>query len=260
MKWKIQCKIWENEDSNREISFVFNHVAALFTQMIPEEPPLGYKPIVLVNDLFYDHRIYWPINPEYYKIGLNTGPKNYGKAAYEFTHELTHIYCDPRIVNWLTETISHLVSFHVLDVLAKKWEESPPEKADPYSYDMLRCYKIDMMREAYHKIDLVQHQMSDNWIKKEIKNIHTHPDLGNHVIYNVFALELLPFFEQNPEGWEILPYIGKSSTPSPPENNTVLDMVVNSQPDPDMLPEIVPDNLKPIADEIISKLWKETKT
>ncbi|UCG28674.1 MAG: hypothetical protein JSV24_04755, partial [Bacteroidales bacterium] len=189
MKWKIECKIWENENSNKEISFVFEHVAELFSKLIPQEPPLGYKSIVLVNDLFYDHRIYCPIHPEYYKIGLNTGQKNYGKAMYEFTHELTHVYCDPRINNWLTETMSHVASFHVLDVLAKKWEDTPPEGTGQYVHDMLRCFKVDLVREAYHKIDLIQHQVSDNWIKKEVKNIHACPELGNHIIYNVFALE-----------------------------------------------------------------------
>lgn len=255
MKWEIQCRIWKKKDFNKSISLIFDQITNEFYNLIPDGPPRGYKTIHLVNDLFYDHRIYWPLHQEYYKIGLNTGVKNYGKAAYQFTHELIHIYCDPRVINWFIEIMAHVASFYILDLFTEKWEEDPPKGLEPGSHDVVRCFKVDLMRECHHKIDLVQHQVSSEWIKKEVADIHQKPRLGNRIIYNIIALEILPVFVRNPELWTLLPYIGKSSDPAPPEDERDLRTTKKSLPDFNKLKKIVPANLSSSLEELLDRIW-----
>ena len=227
--------------------------------MVPKGPPLGYKPLVLVNDLLFEHRIHYPLSHDKYVLGLNLMETSFGEAAYQLAHELCQIYCDPRVTNWAIEILSHVAPLYILDILTQKWEEELPVGFQEESFDVFHSYKNQIMREAYHKIDLVQHQLSNNWIKKEVRHIHDHPELGNHVIYNVFAFELLSYFEDHPEAWAILPYVGKSSQPAPDGIEMDLDDIVTTKPDLDMLLNSVPDELKPAADEIISRLWVESE-
>lgn len=256
MNWEIKNKIWKRKGYNKLISLVVSQIAHEFTKMIPAGPPLKCSNIIVINDLFWDHRIYWPLNPKFYKIGLFTGEKTFGKAAYQFSHELTHIYCDPRIINWFIETIAHVASFYILDLLTEKWESEPPENIPQGTYKIFRDYKFEIIREAYKKIDLVQHQVSGEWIKKEVKKMHKKRRFGNRLIYNIIALEILPIFKENPDVWSILPYLGKSSVPPPPENPKVLRTNKKTIPDFIRLKEILPEKLVPLWDKIIFKIWE----
>lgn len=256
MKWEIKCQIWEMEELNETLSIVFNQIAEEFTRMIPEGPPLGYKPIILVNDPLFEHRVHWPFNQANYTIGLNIVEKNYGEAASQFTHELTHVYCDPRITNWAIKTVAHVASFYMLDRLTEKWKANLPERFEEDTRDDFRDYKVSLMKEAYHRIDLRQHQLSSDWIKNEVKKIHERPELGNRIIFNVIALDILPIFEEDPALWSIIPYLCKSSGPFQPEDIEEMHDIIEVFFDIDKLNEIYPNHLEPSFNKLVSQIWE----
>jgi len=244
------------DEFNESFSIVFNQIAEEFTRMIPEGPPLGYKPIVLVNDLLFEHRVYWPFNQDHYTIGLHIVEKNYGEAAYQFTHELTHLYCDPRITNWVIKTVAHTASLYILDVLTDMWEENLPDGIEEDIREVFRDYKVGLMREAVHKIDLRQHQLSNKWIKKEVKKIHENPKSGNRIIYNVIAMEILPIFTEDPALWGIIPHLCKSSFSCQPEDLEDLNSIKEVIFDFSKLSELCPAHLEPSIDKIVNQIWE----
>lgn len=177
------------------------------------------------------------------------------KAAYQISHELTHIYCDPRVVNWFIEIICHVVSFYFLDLLCEKWENQPEDSIYYKNSDVFNNFKNEILREAVDKVDLYQFQVSGDWLKKEIRKINNERTLGNRIIYNIIVMEILPLFKEFKEGWQILPYIGGSSVPLPPENPE--DLITNREvlPDFDKLYQIVPEHLKPFVKKLLEKIW-----
>ena len=255
MKWNITYKIWDRRSYNESIALIIDQVAKEFTNLIHAELPLKCHTIVVVNDLYWDHRIYWPLNHDYYKIGLNTGESTFCMAAYQFAHEMAHIYCDPRTINWLIEVIAHMTSFYMLDLFAVKWEEKPPEKVEERAFENFRECKLGFMREAFQKVDLVQNQVSGNWIKKETRKLQETSRLGNRVLYNIIALDLLPMFQENHDLWNILPLLGKCSLPPPPEDPNDLSTNNNTVPDFEKLKKQSPYHLKSEVEALIDKIW-----
>ncbi len=256
MKWEVNCKVWEMEERNDSFSIIFNQITEEFMNLIPEEPPLGFKPIVLVNDLLFEHRVHWPFDRDNYLIGLNVEENSYGDAAYQFAHELSHIYTDPRITNWTIKLIAHVSSFYMLDRLVEMWKETPPKEIGKTAVDDFQNCRNDLMKEAYHKIDLRQHQLSSNWIKKETKRIHDRPEFGNRIIFNVIALEILPFFKKDPAIWSIIPYISKCSYSSQTEELEDLNSIKEVIIDLDKLNELCPDHLKPSFAKLVNQIWE----
>ena len=253
MNWEIHYNLWDNNEHNKTIALVIDQIALEFERLIPTGPPLGYKPIYLVNDMYYEKRLYLPLETDKYKIGLQTEFDTFEKATYQFAHELCHIYCDPRSISWLSEIICHVASFYFLDLFGEKWEINAPDKKYEGYYEHFRNLKKDKLREIVEKVDLVQNQVSNTWIKEEVRKIRRSKDYRNPVIYNIIALELVPQFKESTDPWALLPFIGQCHISTPSEDVTDLSANRDVIPDFDKLYRIVPSHLKPVVNS-----WKDT--
>ena len=49
-KWIINCTIFENEEQNNKALIVLQDIVDEFNRLIPSGPPLGYKPLQIIND------------------------------------------------------------------------------------------------------------------------------------------------------------------------------------------------------------------
>ncbi|MGC9471964.1 MAG: hypothetical protein ACP5D1_10510 [Bacteroidales bacterium] len=257
MAWEIHCRMYEKEESNRRVQYVLDAIAGEMEKLIPAGPPLGFKPITVIHDPYYMHRIYKPLEPDQYRMGITSGKDTFGKAAYDFAHELMHIYVDPRIINWLTEILSHTASFYFMDWLAGKWETDPPHPELEGKYELFTDRKNDMVREAYQKVDLYQNQVSGNWIREEIRRIASWKIRGNKILYDLIALEVLPIFQENPEAWQMVSYVGEATLPPPPSDPEDLTSEAKTQPDFYTFLQLLPENLKPFGEKLVHRLWKE---
>jgi hypothetical protein len=257
MKWDINCNLWDDEAANNHISKVIQQIADHFVELVPNVPPTGFKPIMIIHDPFFDHRIYTPLEESGYKIGIHSGQETFSKAANDFAHELMHIYCDPRVINWFTEIICHTASLYFLDFLTSNWIDDPKDKELREYAGTFDERKNEITRNVYQNVDMYQHQNSGNWIREEIKKVAEWTTHGDDILYNAIALEILPIFSDSPEAWKIVSYIGQSALPLPPEDPKNLTQQPNTQPDFYTFLHLLPEHLKSFGEKLVNKIWTE---
>ena len=99
-KWIINSRIFDSNEQNNKALIVLQDIVDEFERLIPTGPPLGFKPIELINDIVSGPTIYQPLKQDFYKIGLNVSDIHYNQITFQFTQELCRVYCDPRISSW----------------------------------------------------------------------------------------------------------------------------------------------------------------
>ncbi|MCF8335780.1 MAG: hypothetical protein K9H65_04175 [Bacteroidales bacterium] len=252
MKWNIDYELMVSRDSNEKASWVINDIVEEFERLIPEGPPLGYKPINLINDTEGGPTLYWPLGHDFYKIGLNISDIFYNQVAFQFSQEFSRIYCDPRISNWFIELIGHVTALYMLEYLSEKWENNPPfpELAD--YHEKFTDYRSNLLGTAFSKIDMVKYQISNEWVKNQLKK------LMNKESYNrgkllLIAYEILGLFKESDAGWRMLPYVGKCSDPAPSDD--IHNMATNRKNEPNFtkLLKEVPQDVYPFVEQLINK-------
>ncbi|MGC9374078.1 MAG: hypothetical protein ACP5DQ_03430 [Bacteroidales bacterium] len=252
-KWTIDINVFEKKELNNQVSFVINDIVNELDRLIPTGPPIGHKPIKLINDLEAGPTFYWPLGKDFYKIGLNVSGVYYNQIAFQFSQELCRIYCDPRINSWMIELICHIAALYTLDFLAHKWEEHPPAKElEDYWYNF-DSYKSNLLGAAFSKVDMVKYQVSNEWVEYQINKLRKKDHLNRGKLL-IIAYELLPMFKEHPESWLMLPYVGKSSVPPPPEDPKSLITNRNTEPDFKKLISMLPKELNTFAEKFFTKI------
>jgi len=261
MKWIINYKLMDDKNSNEKASIVINDIVNEFERLIPQDPPLGYKPVQLINDKTAGPTLYWPLGKDYYEIGLNISDIFYNQVAFQFTQEFSRIYCDPRTNNWFIELICHVAALYILDFLGAKWEIDPPIDELGEYHENFTNYRSNLLGAAFSRVDMVKYQISNEWVEYQVQKL-INKEYTNRGKLLIMAYEILQLFNEYEENWQILPYIGKCSEPAPPEDTTNLDTNRNAQPDFQQLLEEVPENLKSFVEKLTDKLgvFKEKDT
>lgn len=255
MHEKLTIEVWENPQQNKTLAQLIETIVNEFGELIPSGPVTGLKPVQVINDPIAGPTLYWPLNDKQYMVGLNCKPGAYAKAVFQFAQQLCHIYIDPRIKNWFVESVCSLAGYYFLERFAHNPEFD--HIRSQFSDDSLSFedYYNKKIRFNYSDIDLVQHQHSSNWIKREVKKLQESRDWSNQTLNNMVALELLPYFRDDKENWQLLQYIGKSSNPSPPPNPADLSASNLAIPDFEKFKSIVPEKFKKAAGEMIGRIW-----
>ncbi len=252
MNWKIQLDLWDSEAYNSNIAPVVEELSAEFDRLVGVPPVLGYKPVKIVNDLYYGMRVYTPLAEDHYRVGLTVGHLTYGKVAYQFAHVLSNIYTDPRQVTWLANALSHMASFSFLDFFSEKWTDNYPAPEYKGEYEAFSSLKSEKIKTAYQNVDIMLNLATNEWIKEEITKIEQNMDNAPAVLFDLIGLELLPLFAEE-YAWRILPYIGKG-TKTPIDDPDDLRCRPRAKPDFDKLREVVPSDLKDLVDRIYNRL------
>ncbi len=252
MSWKLNLDLWETEAYNKNIEPIIRDISTKIDQLVGAPPVLGYKPIWLINDLYYGMRLYTPLHQDYYKMGLTVGHLTYGKVAYQFANMISLLYTDPRQVTWFSRSLAHLTSFWFLDYLAEKWIDDSPGPGYEDSYELFSALKNEKMKTAYQNIDIMLNLASNEWIKEEIELLCNNTGYNPPVIYDHIAMELIPLFEDE-ENWKIFKYLGMA-TRKPVEDINDLRCRPRAKPDFDKLYDIVPVELKSFVERIRNRL------
>ncbi len=252
MEWKINLDLWESDEYNNNIEPVTSEVSIKIDKLVGVKPVLGYKPIWVVNDIYYGMRLYTPIIDEHYKMGLTVGHLTYGKVAYQFARLMSTLYTDPRQITWFSNALAHMTSFWFLDYFAEKWIDNPPSKEYEGAYETFSELKAEKVRTAFKNIDIMLNLASNEWIMEEVKQLDNNKGYAPSVIFDHIALELLPFFQEE-HNWKLLSYLG-ASTKKPIKDVNDLRTRPRAKPDFDKLQEIVPGDLKDLVIKIRNKL------
>jgi hypothetical protein len=252
MKWRVNYDLMGDRERDEKISLVVNDVVKEFERLIPAGPPLGYKPINLINDNDGGPTLYWPLGRDFYKIGLNISDVFYNQIAFQFSQELIRIYCDPRINNWFIELVGHVAALHILETLYEKWEQHPPvPELDDY-YENFTDYRSNLLGAAFSKIDMVKYQITNEWVKNQVKKIMNNESYNRRKLL-IIAYEILGLFKESEINWKFIPYIGKCSKPAPPEDVHNMVTLRETEPDFSRLLREVPEDVQPFVEKLVNK-------
>lgn len=241
--WNIESKLSENPSTNTNLLYVMNEIAARYVELIPEGPPLGYKVMTIFEDTTPNIRANGMIGD--YHVGITVTENYWAQLAYQFSHEICHIYTSPIATCWFFESISMMSSLYFLNYLSKKWEKNEDIRFKDYCQSLIR-YRQAAISKDLDKLNL-QGQNRQTFIKNiDFKNLH-HYDRPKQTL---IALELLEIFEIDENAWRILPFFYKTWCSSMEirqgESSVVED--INIQ----MLADFVPDDLQKTVEKLIS--------
>lgn len=252
-KWIINNKVFDSNEQNNKVLIVLQDIVDEFARLIPTGPPLGYKPIEVVNDIVSGPTFYRPLNRDLYKLALNVADVNYNQIAFQFTQELCRIYCDPRISSWFIELLCHISALYSLDYLGHKWEDSPPnEELKDYWYNF-DSYKSNLLSAAFSKVDIVKYQVANEWVQYQVNKLKKDSRINRGKLL-LIAYELLPMFKEHPKSWQLLPFVGKSSVPSPPEDPYNMVSSRKAEPNFEKLMGFLPDGLEVFIQKFYEKI------
>ncbi len=193
----------ENGNHNDDYKEIIIELLELFHSTIGQAPPLGYKPLWIAYGpcpmCFTDHLT------DHYLIHVTESPviNDWCRFVYEFSHEFCHIYCDPRVNNWLIETFCDLASIYFLDKMGTEWQAKGITFGDHFL-----GYKHDYIASQLSSKRLEGYNLDRTWLKKEIQELKASVD---RELNSAVAIELFPSFKANPDLWKLLPYLSKST-------------------------------------------------
>ena len=252
MKWTIHYELMEDQDINEKASLVVNDIVEEFERLIPQGPPLGYKPLHLINDRVSGPTTYWPLGKDYYKIGLNISNVFYNQVAFQFSQEFSRLYCDPRISNWFIELVDHVVALYFLDYLNDKWEHNPPMEALKEYHENFSNYRSNLLGTAFSRIDMVKYQISNEWVKNQVKKMINREQYNRGKLL-IVAYEILGLFKESDANWQMLPYIGRCSVPAPPDDPKDTTTIRQTDMDFNRLIDIIPEEIQPFVKKLVDK-------
>lgn len=193
-----------DESVNNDFLTVLRTITTHFHQLVSQPPALGSKPLKV---------IYWKnfpiciINylPVHYTIGLTVHSRDYQYLIFQFAHELTHVYCDPRITNWFIESICDMTSLYYLDFFSTFWSVAPPPQKDRhYFYEAIKL-KTNNYVQFRNQLSLTGDDFSqEHFTQMLLKPKKAYDRAENHII----AYRLLDFFRENKQAWRLLPLLG----------------------------------------------------
>lgn len=238
----LNVSINNNAAINNDILAVCQSITEHYQILIPSGPPLGNKNLHIV------HNPSTPITfvkglPQYYAIGITSNERFYSQTAYQFAHEITHIYCDPRITNWFIESLCEMASLYFLEYLSEKWETTPPYPNWNDYAPNFKNYKEERVKKVTERLGINNEDDLENKLRGVLEMIATPYDRDSNT---VIALKLLSIFKENRGAWALLPLVGQAS-------NMVLSdysFIENSIPDFDKLVSLAVGENKRVASSI----------
>jgi len=251
----IYVDLTNDRTLNANYQVVLNAANRIISKLFKWSPPAGERPI---------HVNYYPDEPltdstsdtSVYKIRLNIVSARYNQMIFQFSHEMCHVYTDPRRSNWLIESCCELMSQVMLDKMSEIWMKIGL-RPDIYKQKFLYAQKIreyaknhieKKYQEANLSINSIRLPEKLEWLRSVSASLSTNPiDRPRNA---VIATMLRPIFEKQIDGWDALQFLGKSCIP--PTTTDLKDLITNSGFSFDMWLGAVPDHLKGLIGDITS--------
>jgi hypothetical protein len=182
-----------------------------------------------------------------YFVKLNTGNRYWCQYAFQIAHEIGHILCrykDGDSNNkWFEETLCETASLFALRAMAESWKTKPP-------YQNWKGYASNLNKYAEERIErfgLPDGKHLATFYAEQAPQLSTvATDRSKNA---AIAIELLPLFEKNPEGWRALHYINESVWNETQDFTTYLRNWYRH----------TPEDLKPFVEKVAEKFGIRAK-
>lgn len=199
--------------STQDIQFVLEAVAREFLSLI-DSPRTRDLTIRVVPRAGSPKVLYEQGRGGEYVIHLTARDDRWYQYAYQFAHELCHVFTNfdhkartaERVAEhnqWFEESLCETASLFVLQQLAVKWASSPPTK-NWLGYDQaLAGYARRLLSERHRY--LAADQSLQTWFAARQASLHSDPYRRED--NELVATTLLPLFEAHPEYWQAIKYL-----------------------------------------------------
>ncbi len=141
-------------------------------------------------------------------INLNTMGNLWAKVAYQFAHELCHVFSNHDKLRkegnqWFHESLCELASIYCLFQMSESWKTSAP-------YEHWREYAPHLSEYGNEFLNRPEHKLPETpsltyWLKDNIERLKA--DSCIRELNAIVAIKLLPLFQAKPKGWESIAYI-----------------------------------------------------
>lgn len=145
-----------------------------------------------------------------YQVRLDTGETYWSQYAFQFAHELGHILSDyqenQHRNKWFEEAICETASLYALREMAKTWKTDAP-------YENWRGYAPSLAAYADERLaaaKLPEGKTLAAWFADHEAELYGNST--NRELNLVVATQLLPLFEEKPEGWEAIGWLNAANS------------------------------------------------
>jgi hypothetical protein len=151
------------------------------------------------------------------RIGLNTRDRPWCQYSFQFGHELVHLIAGHLAVErrwsgihnpvgWFEESLCEAGSLFALRAMTRDWEARAP-------FPNWVPYRKELWKYAQERMDLPENNLPNGqtfseWLK--LNEEHLRGDCYNRQANCIVARQVLPVFEQHPEGWKAVTYLRAS--------------------------------------------------
>lgn len=231
-----------------DLEAVIRSVIIEFTAYFSTLPPAGVRPIKIFYCPDRGPIVDSTTDTGIYNIGLTVNSRYYDQLVYQLSHELCHIFADPRRSNWFVECCCEMLSQTMLLRLADVWATSPPFSNWTEYAPVFENYLRDHLLEQYEKVFPNCPELFNNNLTEWLKSIRTTLDKPCERARNTVIANLMrPLFERPEKHWDALCYLGYASS-NPPVSLTEFN--ANSDFQFDKWLDAVPESHKFFVSEI----------
>ena len=138
-------------------------------------------------------------------VQLAASDKQWAQFAFQFAHELCHVLSNPERLKhnqnqWFVEALCELSSVFTLRRMAESWVLNPPYPNWSDYATSLSSYAEDRLSNPEHQLPLGINL--PDWLVLEEGRLRS--DRYQREKNAIVAYCLLPLFEENPSGWNVI--------------------------------------------------------
>ena len=239
MSMKLSVQISTDKGVNDDVQRLLLDILKEFEKLIPSGPFLGDKPLNVIN---YPNN---PITittvlPTIYLIGLTRDGRIYNQLAYQFAHEMVHVYSDPRNNNWLVESFCEAVSLIMLEKIGHKWTTNPGVVGLNWYAPNFEKYKAQTISNYLTELNTTEESIKGFKLAEKIKELTTPI---NRQINFVLAYRIFNYYKKTPYILRLIPYLHFTCSKEQLGDNELFMMV---HPDLERFEKRLPDDLRNI--------------
>ena len=149
-----------------------------------------------------------------YLVLLNVQDTRWDQFAYQFSHELCHVFTNferreighgeiARDHQWFEETLCETVSIFTLKQVASSWERSPPYPQWKNYAPAFREYAEQLLSENHRRLPL--NKSIDEWYRENQEELKSNPYLREK--NELLASSLLPLLENTPGSLQAIGFL-----------------------------------------------------
>jgi len=152
------------------------------------------------------------------EVFLSVNNIYFDQLVFQLSHELGHVFCDPRRTNWFVESCCDLISLTLLEKISKIWDSKSPNLNLQHNYQPIffKEYAENRKHESIKKIFDTPYLPNDKELKEWFKGISNSLDVASERDRNrIFAMMIEPIFKRSASNWNVFRYLGEASINPP---------------------------------------------